>query len=249
MKKPRPIDTDARPDPAQFLKPIKGRTRDLEVIDALVGMIEAADMKKGDRLPPENELAKRLGVGRSTIREAMKAWQSMGIVTRNKGAGTILAAEVSSNSIHVPITLRLEAESLLRTHSVRRPLEIEATRLAALNATVADRREIMRRLEELSGIYDAGGDWRAADALFHEAIHNAAGNPLFGQLIHQIHRAFHDIYQAPFGEAHLGDTTIPLHRTLAQAVVDGRADDAVALMIEIADIVEIEVRKRIKDER
>jgi GntR family transcriptional regulator, transcriptional repressor for pyruvate dehydrogenase complex len=249
MKKPRPHDTDMRPDPAQFLTPIKGRTRDLEVIDALVGMIEAADMKKGDRLPPENQLAKRLGVGRSTIREAMKAWQSMGIVTRNKGAGTILAAEVSSNSIHVPITLRLEAESLLRTHSVRRPLEIEVSRLAALNATVADRREIMRRMDVLSAIYEAGEDWRTADALFHEAIHKAAGNPLFGQLIHQIHRAFHDIYQAPFGEPQLGETSIPMHRDLAMAVVDGRPDDAVGVMTKIADLVEVEVRKRIENER
>ena len=63
------------------------------------------------------------------MREALIAWQNMGIVTRNKKAGTILAAEVSSNAIQIPLTLKLEAESLLRTHAVRRPLEIEAVKI------------------------------------------------------------------------------------------------------------------------
>lgn len=106
-------------------------------------MIEASGLTIGDRLPTENELAVRLGVARSTIREAMKAWQYMGIVTRNKSAGTVLATKVCSNSVHVPLTLKPESESLLRTYSVRRPLEIEATRLVTINAGNADRKTIL----------------------------------------------------------------------------------------------------------
>lgn len=219
----------------------------MEVIDALIEMIEAAGLNVGDQLPPENELAKRLGVGRSTIREAMKSWQSMGIVTRNKGAGTILATEISSNSIHVPLTLKLEAESLLRTHSVRRPLEIEAARLGALNATDADRGMIAKRASELQAVYNAGDDWRDADARFHAAIHTATGNPLFGQLISQLQHAFHDIYQAPFGDAYLGESSIPVHQELSKAVIDGQADEAVEIMREIAEYVEVEVKAYINE--
>lgn len=208
-------------------------------------MIEASGLTVGDRLPTENELAVRLGVARSTIREAMKAWQYMGIVTRNKSAGTVLATEVCSNSVHVPLTLKLEAESLLRTYSVRRPLEIEATRLATINAGKADRKTILVRMRELMAVYAADEDWRPADARFHAAIHQASGNPLFGQLIHQLQAVFHDIYPDPFGLPLLGENSIPIHRDLAEAVVAGHSDEAIRCMREITDIVETEVRTHV----
>ena len=101
------------------LKPLKSGSSRRDVLEALSGMIESVGLRVGDRLPPEIEIAKRLGVSRAKVREALTAWQNMGIVVRNKKAGTRLAAEVFSNSIHLPVTLKLEVESLLRTHAVR----------------------------------------------------------------------------------------------------------------------------------
>lgn len=222
------------------------RGRDSGVLDAIVALIEREGLGIGDRLPPEIELAERLGVARSSIREAMKSWQSMGIVTRNKGAGTTLSAEISSRSIHLPLTLKLEAESLIRTHAVRRPLEIEASRLAARNATEQERKVILARVAELDAVYEAGEDWRPSDHRFHAAIHDATGNPLFGQLIWQIHHAFHDIYDTPFGKAHLGESTIPFHRPLAEAIAAGNETRAAELTAEILDIVETEVRREME---
>lgn len=222
------------------------RGRDSGVVDALVALIESESLGVGDRLPPEIELAERLGVARSSIREVLKSWQSMGIVTRNKGAGTTLSAEISSRSIHLPLTLKLEAESLIRTHAVRRPLEIEASRLAARNATEQERKVILARVAELDAVYEAGEDWRPADHRFHAAIHDATGNPLFGQLIWQIHHAFHDIYDTPFGKAHLGESTIPFHRPLAEAIVARDETKAAELTAKILDIVEAEVRQELE---
>lgn len=229
------------------LRPIKKRTRDMEVIDALIEMIEAAGLQIGDRLPTENELAKKLNVGRSTIREALKSWQGMGIITRNKGAGTILAAQVSSNSVYVPITLKLEAESLLRTHGVRSVLEIEATRLAAINATEKQRRMISARIEILMYDFEMGDDWREADKQFHSAINEASGNPLFGQMIKQLHDVFNNIYVEPLGEARLGEASLLLHPELAKHVIEGNPDQAERVMREILEIVQNEV-KAIVDE-
>ncbi|MEM9512495.1 MAG: GntR family transcriptional regulator, partial [Cyanobacteria bacterium P01_E01_bin.48] len=124
-------------DAGNSLKELPSGSTSRDVLDALSAMIDAEGLKIGDRLPPEVEIARRLGIGRAKVREALTSWQNMGIVVRNKKAGTRLAAEVSINAIHLPLTLKLEAESLLRTHAVRRPLEIEAARLAALNCTEA----------------------------------------------------------------------------------------------------------------
>lgn len=214
-----------------------------DVLDALSRMIESAGLDVGDRLPPEIEIAKKLGVGRAKVREALTAWQNMGIVTRNKKAGTRLAAEVFSNSIHLPVTLKLEAESLLRTQMVRRPLEVETVRLAARNMTEKRARLIQARVTELMNVYEAGEDWRQADHRFHDALHEASGNPLFGQIIAQIQQAFGEIYEAPLGKPQLGQDTIPLHIDLANAVAAGDEDTAARVMGRIMDMVDAEVRK------
>ncbi|MCR9061229.1 MAG: GntR family transcriptional regulator, partial [Rhodobacteraceae bacterium] len=85
-----------------------------DVPHALIKLIEDEGLQVGDRLPPELELVHRLGFGRSTIRETLKTWESMGVVSRNKGAGTRLIAEMSRNTLRVALTIKHEAESLIR---------------------------------------------------------------------------------------------------------------------------------------
>ena len=113
-------------------------------------------------------------------------------------------------------------------------------------STEQDRKVIVARMAELIAVFEAGEDWRPADHRFHAAIHDATGNPLFGQLIWQIHHAFHDIYDTPFGKAHLGATTIPLHKPLAEAISAGDEHRAAELTGQILDIVEVEVRQEME---
>ncbi|MGI9494183.1 MAG: FadR/GntR family transcriptional regulator [Geminicoccaceae bacterium] len=242
----RPSDRTKIRLAADQIQPLKAGSSGRDVLNALSRMVERAGLGIGDRLPPEIELAERLGIGRAKVREALIAWQNMGIVTRNKKAGTILAAEVSTNAIQIPLTLKLEAESLLRTHAVRRPLEIEVVRLAARNVHEMQGRLIMARMAELMAVYEAGEDWREADHRFHDAIHEASGNPLFNQLIHQILKTFHEIYDAPFGEPQLGRETIPMHKDLAEAVVAGDEETAAGIMAAILDRLEDDVRAVMK---
>ncbi|WP_226782649.1 FadR/GntR family transcriptional regulator [Oceaniglobus trochenteri] len=216
-------------------------THPKDVTEALIALIDTLQIGVGERLPPEISLAQRLNVGRSTVREALKAWQNMGIVVRNKGAGTTLMVDVS-HSIHVPLTLKLEAESLLRTQGVRMPLEIEAVRLAAINASDEQRRRIVDLGEAVIATCAAGEDWRDADAAFHGAIHDASGNPLFGQLIAQIQMAFRQVYEAPLGQPQLGERSIPMHRDLARAIAERDTETAVRVTRDIMNIVETEIR-------
>ncbi len=219
---------DTQPDPAAARRP-------REVLRLLAGLVEDEGLGVGDRLPPEVEMARRFGLGRSTVREALRQWETLGIIARNKGAGTRIVAEISTRSLHLPLTVQIEADSLQRMLAVRRPLEIEAVRIAARSATDKARKLIALRLGELLAVHAAGQDWRPADYRFHEAIHEATGNPLFAKVINQIHRGFHDIYEAPFNQPQLGHATIPLHRDLAEAIIAGDAPRAVAVMEKILD--------------
>ena len=168
--------------------------------------------------------------------------ESLGIIERNKGAGTRIVAEVSTRSMHLPLTVQIEVDSLARMLEVRRPLEVEAVRIATRNASEPARRQIMLRMYELMEVYERGEDWRPADRQFHAAIHEATGNPLFAKMIHQIHRAFHDIYDAPFDQPQLGAATIPAHRSLAEAIVAG--DEARAVTIVEAILSEVDQAAR-----
>ena len=219
---------------------IRPATRDLG--DDLTALVVDAALAPGDRLPPEVEIARQLGVSRSKLREVLAGWQRMGLVTRNRGGGTVLSAPISGRTLSIPLAVTAEATSLLRTLAVRRPLEVEAVRLAARDASDADRDRIMARMLDLMAVFGAGEDWRPADHAFHAEIHAATGNPLFGQLIQQLHRAFDEVYQAPFGLPQLGSATIPLHRPLAEAVARADPQAATGIMSDILDLTESAAR-------
>jgi len=63
----------------------------VQAIDALTNMIETGQLKTGAQLPPEDELAKRLGISRSTLREALGHLESHGLIARRQGIGTFVS--------------------------------------------------------------------------------------------------------------------------------------------------------------
>lgn len=228
-----------------FLQPLETRTRGVAVLDALADMIDRGGLNIGDRLPPEIVLAQHLGVGRSTIREALNRWEGLGLIKRKRGAGTFLAAKVQSSRGLVPTMIRLEGEALLRLLEVRRALEVVVCRKAALNATADQRKLVEANYWKLIKLVDAGKEWRKADAEFHGAIYDASGNPMFGQLLTNLDDALQRSPESPFGRTEFGLESFPLHRILCDGVVEGNADLAADGINQIIDSVAAEIRSLI----
>jgi DNA-binding FadR family transcriptional regulator len=230
-----------------YLEPLETRTRGVAVLDALAQMIERAGLKIGDRLPPEVSLASALGVGRSTIREALNRWEGLGIIKRRRGDGTYLAARVQTSHGLVPTMVRLEGEALLRLLEVRRALENDVVRKAAVNATAAQRGEISRLCNRLLSDVDERRPWRRADAAFHGAIYDASGNPMFGQILLRLDQALERSSESPFGRDEFGLASFPPHRDLADAILAVDPERACAAINHILDIVVAEIRTIIAD--
>ena len=226
-----------------YLAPIDQPQRGVAVLDALAEMIERAGLQVGDRLPPEVSLATALGVGRSTIREALNRWEGLGLIRRRRGDGTYLTAKVHTSHGPLPTMVRLEGEAILRLLDMRRVIESGTVRRAAQNATLRQRSDISRLCDDLLKVVAAGLPYRAADAAFHGAICDATGNPMFGQILQRMDEAFERSAESPFSVPGFGLTSFPPHRNLSDAVVAGDPDAAEAALNTIIDRVETEIRQ------
>lgn len=199
-------------------------------------------MQVGDRLPPVVAIANALGVGRSTIREALNRWEGLGLIRRRRGDGTYLTAKVRIAQGPLPLIVQLEGEAILRLLDMRRVIDSGTVRRAAINASPAQRREISRLCDALLKVVAAGQPYRAADMAFHAAICDATGNPMFGHLLQRMDEALERSAESPFSVPGFGLASFPPHRNLSDAIVAGDADAAEAALNTIIDRVEAEIR-------
>lgn len=132
----------------------------------------------GGRLPAETELAQRLEVGRSTVREAVRALVHAGLLETRQGSGTYVRS-LTPGADWEP---RLRRAALLDAYEVREALEVQAARLAASRRTGADIETLRACLAERDRARDADARFVEADLAFHRAVVAAAHNPLLAEM-------------------------------------------------------------------
>lgn len=125
----------------------------LEATSRLARLVAAAE--PGSRLPTEKELCEQLGVGRSTLREAMRSLAFVGAVQSRQGSGTFVST-VEERAVDklIGLSLMLQRSKVHEVIEVRRMLEVEAARLAAECHDATDRddlEEVMRQMEASIG--------------------------------------------------------------------------------------------------
>ena len=92
-----------KPKLSDTLRPLPTVDRAKQVTSALAQYVADASLKTGDRLPAERELMAALAVGRSTIREAIRHFQALGVIETRKGSGTYLLRPISPDTVHMPL--------------------------------------------------------------------------------------------------------------------------------------------------
>ena len=239
------MDTSSPPraDALAYLEPLDPRTREVAVLDALATMIERAGLSIGDKLPPEVQLAHGLGVGRSTMREALKRLEGLGVIRRRRGDGTYLSAQLPTSAGAVPAMVRLEGEALLRLLEVRRTLESDVCRKAAERASPRQQLEVAQLCNVLLEVVERGQNYRKADMAFHAAIYEASGNPMYGQILRRLEEMFERSHESPFSRNAFGLRSFPKHRDLSDAIAAGDPERAASAINEIIDTVEHEIRQ------
>jgi DNA-binding FadR family transcriptional regulator len=153
-----------------------------QVAEQIEKRILDGELRSGDRLPTERDLAEQFHVSRTAVREAMKILAQKGLVDMRPGRGTIVidgAHEAMQDSIGLVMKLRLgEVGGSDNLVEVRGILEPEIAALAAVRATekeIAAMREAIQVMDE--NLHSADG-YIAADNRFHEALAQATQNAL-----------------------------------------------------------------------
>lgn len=163
-----------------------------DAIDKIKEMIVSGVLSPGDRLPREDELAARLGLSRSSLREAVRALALVRILDVRQGDGTYvtsLSPELLLEAVSFVIDMHRD-DSVLHFLEVRRMLEPAATAIFARNAT-------SEQVAKLAALLDAGNasmpveTFVANDQEFHRQIVSYCGNPVLVSLLDSLSGPMH----------------------------------------------------------
>jgi GntR family transcriptional regulator, transcriptional repressor for pyruvate dehydrogenase complex len=232
-----------------LLKPVRPKSLDAAVLDSLAAFIDRAAILPDSKLPSERTLCEALGVGRSTVREALKRWEALGIVEMRQGSGVFLRVPVSPNLLHVPLVLARpsKVKNLLQILQVRRALEGEAAAVCATSASREDIAKVGEALLRLEAAYALGAgseeDWQ-----FHQSIYLATGNPFFPQLIQSMRDLLHQLWENALELPDFAAASHPFHRTMYEAIVRREAHAARVEAWKLIESVEHEIREAFPDE-
>ena len=152
--------------------------------------ILAGELRSGDRLPTERELAEQFQVSRTGVREAMKILAQKGLVDMRPGRGTIVidgSHEAMQHSIGLVMKMKLgEVGGSDNLVEVRTILETEIAALAAARASEKEIAAMSDAIHVMDESLDNADAFIAADNLFHEALAQATQNALILILINSI---------------------------------------------------------------
>ncbi|ULL16115.1 FadR family transcriptional regulator [Paenibacillus sp. H1-7] len=159
-----------------------------DVVEQLQKKISLGELGPGMQIPTEPELMNQFGVGRSTIREAVRVLVHAGLLEKKQGHGTFVCEQ---KTMKEPLDYRLRRAEILEVYEVRRMMELEAARLAALRRDDDDLRTMRELLDRRQHALADGkmSDYLDADIAYHIAVVAATKNAVLMDL----YRTFTDV--------------------------------------------------------
>ncbi len=193
-------------------------------------MLSDGVLTPGTKLPSERELATYFKVARSSLRQALKVLEIMGVITQKVGDGSYLNRDASS-----VLAVPMEFLFLLDDTSIHELTELRFLMEPALAAKAAERAnsdDIALLRQSIDDLEHSDGDrvkLVASDLLFHRAIFQASGNRLTGRLFHTIHRAMLNMIMVTSQLVDL-EHTLAFHKRILAAIEQRDAQRASRLM-------------------
>lgn len=160
-------------------------------------LVRSGELKPGDRLPPEPQLARRLDVSRSSLREALKGLMYLGLIKSRAGDGTYIQSSLTRVlNQHFQWMILLNEVKHIEIYELRKIIEPQVAALAAKRATRSD---IERLKDALDGMFRGCRNrdlFHQFDIQFHEAFAQASGNVAIQTTMRMLYHATTDARKA-----------------------------------------------------
>jgi GntR family transcriptional repressor for pyruvate dehydrogenase complex len=211
-------------------QPLERRKVYEQIAEQLLGQIGTRRLKQGDSLPSERELTESFGVGRSSIREALRMLESQGVITSVSGGAFVVSDPATPLNSSLRLVFSLDERAGMNDlYELRRILECEAAALAAERRSDAHLDEMDAAIAEMDASLRAeqGGEhFIDADLRFHLAIAEATANRM---VLHSmqavrdvVRRALLTIVLIP----HSPESAVLEHRAIRAAIANRDASRA-----------------------
>jgi len=231
------------PDALATVSPRRnGRSVYRMVVDTVARDIVSERYAPGDNLPTEAELGRQLGVGRSSVREAMRVLVDKGMLEiRTRTGARVTEREtwrrLDPDVVRWTLDLRPDQKFLSDLLEARRIMEPPAAALAARRAGAADLVRMETALQAMSDALPSDIDACVeADAAFHEAILAASGNPVLWEFEIIIDAALRTAFRLSTSLAQSYGATIETHHDVFDAIRLRDPDRAMASMSSLLDV-------------
>jgi GntR family transcriptional regulator, transcriptional repressor for pyruvate dehydrogenase complex len=213
------------------LTPVVRTTLTADIYRKLVGHIIRGVWKPGERIPAERQLGQQLGVGRASLREALKALEIMGMIETRLGDGTYVCKR--SEFLSRPLLWAITSSSQTEVHELveaRRLMETELAGLAAQRATAEDLQAIGKHLDEMEQSKDSPLEFMQADIEFHLAVGQAAHNSILLNALHLIRNLLQDWIKSSLQMGGVATTALEHHQAIFLAIAKKNVPAARAAM-------------------
>jgi GntR family transcriptional regulator, transcriptional repressor for pyruvate dehydrogenase complex len=229
------------PADVEFSRLERGLTLSDRVTERLLGMITSAALKPGDRLPSERDLAERLGVSRTVVREAMRSLAAKGVLEVRTGSGAVVGrvdAERASEALRLYVQSYQSGKDGLggidyaQIDDVREMLEARVARISATTATPDDLDELTTTHNEFEAAQDDPESASRLDVAFHRLIAVSTHNPLYLVMLDSIEPLLLEIRRKTLGVPGRPGRAVQAHAKILERIVAGDPEGAEAAMVE-----------------
>lgn len=213
------------------------------VIEQIKKQIQSGELKPGEKLPSERKLVKLLGVSRTSVREAIQALSFSGYLEVHQGKGAFVRENAEKYDEISKLISEISDYSLPYLMEVRKMMEREFAKLAAIRANDEEIKEIIRLFDEIKNSTDIH-DFVRLDFNFHLYIARATHNPLmntlmkvFGELLH---KETHKIVEH---SKNTKSRSIKTTKTLVEAIKNRDPEKASEMMEKHIQIIEDSIKE------
>lgn len=221
--------------------PIERRKTYELVADRLIERIRAQALRPGDAIPPERELVQSYGVGRSSVREALRMLESRGLI-EGRGNGAFAVAELS-NPLNASLDLLLSADAAdyAELFEVRRIVEGAAASLAASRRTRKHLTAMAASVDAMEAGLGSEQQFIEHDLRFHLVVAEATRNRVVVHLMEAIRALLQRSLSSSYHIPGSPERAVEMHRLILEAISERRPEDARQRMQEHVARVERDI--------